>query len=58
MSKPKLTTYAVQVEYTDALSGKHIQKWFYCTVEDKGEIPLKIEALVGSVFEILVIEKA
>lgn len=58
MSKPKLTTYAVQVEYTDALSGQHIQKWFYCTVKDKEEIPLKIEAIVGAIFEIIVIEKA
>ena len=58
MNKPKLTTYAVQVEYIDTLIGKHVQKWFYCTVKDKEEIPLKIEAIVGAVFEILVIEKA
>ena len=57
MSKPKLTTYAVQVEYIDTLSGKHVQKWFYCAVKDGGEIPLKIEAIVGAVFEILIIEK-
>lgn len=57
MNKPKLTTYAVQVEYTDTLSGKPIQKWFYCAVKDRDEIPLKIEAIVGAIFEILVIEK-
>lgn len=56
--KNKLITYAVQVEYVDTLTGKHIQKWFYCTVKDKEEIPLKIESIVGAVFEILVIEKA
>ena len=56
--KAKPITYAVQVEYTDTLTGKRIQKWFYCTVKDKEEIPLKIEALVGVVFEILIIEKA
>lgn len=53
----KPITYTVQVEYIDTLSGKHIQKWFYCTVKDREEISLKIEALVGAVFEILVIEK-
>lgn len=56
--KDKLITYAVQVEYIDTLSGQLIQKWFYCTVGDRKEIPLKIEAIVGAVFEILVIEKA
>lgn len=56
--KPKLTTYAVQVEYPDPLTGKSIQKWFYCSVKDKEEIPQKIEAMVGVVFEILLMEKA
>lgn len=56
--KTKLITYAVHVEYPDTLTGKPIQKWLYCSVKEREEIPQKIEAIVGVVFEILLIEKA